>query len=402
MIDKTGDNSTVTIAQAVAVMAKRFAHPLGARYLREYGIAVGRSWAETLAKVNALDPSNALIKNATLKVLKVLRTQSLIGNKRVIWYDYSKCVDESIAKFQEWAKGAVTNPPLNKDWVATYPFPIVPVDRTTLKSFDQNPILVDVSTDNSLVYFQFFNVRTYNEREELSPAGFSDDAYDNIKEYSNIIGVKPQFVPCFDTIVVDWLQQRIDLRLDIPGPSVPGDVQTIAAQRLLSKFNELSLAGSGMPVVGLKAFDFKPLLQPLYRDKDAGKVTALGFTAISEDSASNNHGKPLRKKGVDLRIEGFHKHGAAGVKDVRPYTIAVAWPAVGGPERTIEIEIPGNVHALYDVRSLTVVNFLGCINVTEYEFLTEIIEKYAELAANLAKQAAKKAQDALSGAAAVA
>ena len=231
-------------------------------------------------------------------------------------------------------------------------------------------------------------------------SNFPVSAYDKIKEYSNIIGVKPQFIPCFDTIVVDLLQQRIDLRLDIPGPSVPGDVQTIAAQRLLSKFNELSLAGSGMSVVGLKSFNFMPLLQPLYQDKDAGKVIALGFTAISEDSDSNNHGKPLRKKGVDLRIEGFHKHGAAGVKDVRPYTIAVAWTAAGG-SRTIEIEIPGSVQALYKSRALTVVNFIGCIDVTEYEFLTEIIEKYSELAANLAKQAAKKAQDALSDVVAV-
>ena len=157
-------------------MAKRLAHPLGARYLREYGVAVGRSWAETLAKVNLLDPCSSVNKIATLKLLNVLRTQSLIGNKRVIWYDYSNCMDESIAKFQEWAKGAVTNPPLNKDWVAIYPFPVAPVDRPTLKSFDQNPILVDVSTDNFLVYFQFFNVRTYNEREELSTAAFSDEA----------------------------------------------------------------------------------------------------------------------------------------------------------------------------------------------------------------------------------
>lgn len=402
MIDKTSENSAVTIAQAVAVMAKRFAHPLGARYLREYGVTVGRSWDETLAKVNMLDPCNSVNQNATLKVLKVLRTLSLIGNKRVTWYDYSKCGDENIVKFQDWAKGAVTNPPLDVDWVAVYPFPIVPVDRSTLQSFDQNPILVDVSTDNSLVYFQFFNVRTYNERVELSPASFSDDAYEHIKDYSNIIGVKPQFVPCFDTIVVDLLQQRIDIRLDIPGPSIPGDVQTIAAQRVLSKFNELSLAGSGMPVVNLQAFNFMPLLQPLYRDKDAGKVIALGFTAISEDSDSNNHGKPLRKKGVDLRVEGFHKHGAAGVKDVRPYTIAVAWPAPGNSERTIEIEIPGNVQALYKGRALTVVNFLGCLDAAEYESLTETIEKYSEIAAFLAKQAAKKAQDALSGVAALA
>jgi hypothetical protein len=402
MVDNNTRDPVITIAQAVAVMAKRFPHPLGARYLREGGIAVGRSWAETLAKVTAMDQSNPLAQAVTLKLLELLRTHALIGNKRVTWYDYSEYDKGSIAKFEEWAKGAIAKPPLAKEWVATYPYPLVPVNRATLKAFVQTPVLVDVSTDNSLIYFQFFNVRTYNERVDLNPLGFSKDAYEHIKEYSNIIGVMPQFVPCFDTVVVDPLQKRIDLRLDIPGPSVPGDVQTFAAQRLLAKFNELSLAGSNTAVVGLKAFDFLPLLQPLYRDKDAGKVNALGFTAISDDSDSNNHGKPLRKKGVDLRIEGFHKHGAAGVKDVRPYTIGVEWPAQGRVDRAIELEIPGSVYALYKGRALTVVNILGCFEVSEYEFLTGMVEKYSEMAATLAKLAAKNAQDSFSGAKAIA
>ncbi len=125
---------------------------------------------------------------------------------------------------------------------------------------------------------------------------FSKDAYENIRQYSKIIGIKQKFAPCFDTVVVDRSEQRIELRVDVPSAHVPNEIQQIANQHVLGSFNALSYQGCQTSIVGLSAFDFFPMLLPLYRDNTAGKVSTLGFAAYAEDSASNNTGRPIRKR----------------------------------------------------------------------------------------------------------
>ncbi|MFD2298049.1 hypothetical protein QRO11_13840 [Paracidovorax citrulli] len=398
MSDAHGDDG-ITLSRVVEVMARRLNHLVGARCLRSNGVAVGRNWTETLAKVSKVNQDTLLAKDVTQQALELLRVHSLIGNKRVTWYDLKGLNADMVTSFSNWLDKALDSPPLDESWVTQYPFPLTPIDDTSLRNFDRSkPKLVKVWQEGGRTYFQFFSVRTYNERVELAPTSFSKDAYENIRQYSKIIGIKQKFAPCFDTVVVDRSEQRIELRVDVPSAHVPNEIQQIANQHVLGSFNALSYQGCQTSIVGLSAFDFFPMLLPLYRDNTAGKVSTLGFAAYAEDSASNNTGRPIRKKGHDLREDKFHKSGAAAVEDLRPYTIGVEWPALGRKDEVIELEIPGSIHCLYKSRALHVANLSGCVTFAEYEFLTHKIWHYSEIAAKLAAEALSQAQKAIESA----
>ena len=390
------EKSEPTVAQVAEVMSRRISHPVGAGLLRSHGISVSRSWRETVTKVKGIKQDSDHAIKAAAAGQDLLRIRSLISDKRLTWYSTADLNADMHAKFEMFVAKAVAAPPVDKEWVAKYPYPLSPTDDAVLKAFDQNkPILVSVWAEERRTFFQFFNVRTYTEREELSPTGFSPDAYENIKQYAQIIGVKSSFVPCFDTVVVDGEEQRIELRIDIPSAAVPNEVQAIAMQRTLVRFNELSYAACGASVLGLQAFDFFPLLGPLYRDRTAGKVSMLGFGAYAGDSASNNTGKPIRKRGYDLRMDRFHAGGAGAVEDLRPYTIGIEWPALRCEKEVINLEIPGSITCLYKSKLLSVAHLLGCVTFDEYEFLLEQIKYYAQAATTEALTAASKAQAAI-------
>lgn len=358
----------ITLSVAVNVLARRLNHSVGARCLRSNGIAVGRNWLETIKKVSNVNQDTAIAQTVTTEILKLLRVHSLIGDKRVTWYDFRDLNEEMSDNFSAWLEKSLKSPPVDNDWIESYPFPLTPFDDEILKSFDRTkPKLVKVWEEGANIYFQFFNVRTFNEREELTPAFFPKSSQKNIRQYSQIIGVKQKFAPCFDTVVVDRSEKRIELRVDTPSVHVPSEIQQLAAQHVLTSFNALSYDGCGASVVGLSAFDFFPMLLPLYKDENAGKVSTLGFAAYAEESASKNTGRPIRKKGYDLRKDKFHKSGAAAVEDLRPYTIGVEWPAIGRKDEVIELEIPGNIHCLYKSIALNIAHISGCMDFSEYK-----------------------------------
>ena len=395
MSKKDLSKSSLDLHRIVTVMAGRLTHPTGAALLRSRGIAVGRSWKETTLKVAQVDGNTEIAQKAARLALNALDVNALVGNKRVSWYDYGGMHHASQATFNEWLDRVVQNPPVDEEWTTKFPYPLTPIAQSDLKAFDQNePKLVKVWAHGQSVFFQFFSVRTHNERDELSGDIIREDAPEAVKSYTQIIGVREQFLPCFDTVVVRRDQKRIEMRVDIPPAAIPNDIQARAASVILQTFNSISYSASGVSTVGLYALDLFPLLLPLYRDAAAGKITSLGFVAFGKDSASKNTGKPVRRRGHDLRQDEFHKSGAAKV-EVRPYSIGVSWDAVGRAEEIIELDVPGTIHSLYKALPLTVASLLGCASFDDYDFLLERIEHYSNLAAEIEKQAAADAADAI-------
>lgn len=378
----------------IQVMSKRLPFQFGASYLRAQGFAVGRNWPETLQKFEAMDKSQPLAVNAVPRLKEVLSTLSLVYNKRVTWFDFGGLPAEDAARFSDWVRAAPTMNLPDSDWIANYPFPLAPTSTAILRSFNRPPVLVSVFSEGRKYYFQYFSVRAYNEKVQFQVNAIKSDVYDDIGDYEQIYGVKHQYVPCFDTVAVDLNSKRIELRIDIPEGVVPSEVQALAAQHVLTEFNSVSAGRCSVSPLGFARFDFLPLLKPLYQDRTAGRVTMLGFAAIGENTSSNNTGKPYRSRARDLRLDEFHQHGAAGVSDVRPYTIGVEWPGQGRPGY-VGLEVPGKISYLYKNHPLVVANMTGCVSTSEYEFLVDRVEYFAQVAIERALAAANAAQAAM-------
>lgn len=191
----------------------------------------------------------------------------------------------------------------------------------------------------------------------------------NIRQYSQIIGIKQKFAPCFDTVVVDRSEQRIELRVDVPSAHVPSEIQQIASQHVLASFNALSYEGCRTSIVGLSAFDFFPMLLPLYRDNAAGKVSTLGLLLMRKIPPQTTLAGRLGK-----RATTYGRINSTKVERQQSRIFALTPLVSNGPlwaaKTVIELEIPGSIHCLYKSRALHVANLSGCVTFAEYDFLT--------------------------------
>ena len=336
------------------------------------GIHVSRGWGETLAHTREGAYSDAIWANAYRSLSTAARWHTYVGNKRVSFFDLREQNQDIWAQVLKWAlQRAVNdvNPVLRQR-----PFDILdaPTRKADLEVHKQaSPKLLAAELQGEKLYLQYFSTRSYSMREPLNISKMGKAQAKFFEEYDEVIGIKTQLVPCFDTVVVDVLNDMVEIRVDFQ-PGMTEDKNSPALACVITEFNRTTTKFIGESAVGAGLMDLHPAINPMYLDAACGRVTALGFVATGETSSSNNHGQIHRSKTQDFRKDSFHVGGRQQVKKVDPYTIGITWPGKP-PKGDLYLELKGSVRAIYSgkLRSVTTAEFLGCLDGTDYDFVAD-------------------------------
>jgi len=247
-----------------------------------------------------------------------------------------------------------------------------PTTEATLAEFkSQKPRLIEGRMIGERLHLQFFSVRTYIHRESISISEMTASQRRVFADYDELIGVKTRAVPCFDTVVVDFETELIQIRVDFK-PGMIEDKETPAFQRTVGELNRIAAKHIGHLAASAGLMDLHPAINPLYNDDRCGRVTTLGFVATGKASSSNNQGQLHRNKTKDFRKDEFHSGGKSNVDRIDPYTIGVTWDA-RPPNGDLYLEIHGNARAIYkgSLRGITVATIVGCADGADFDFVAD-------------------------------
>lgn len=338
------------------------------------GIHVGRGWRETLAHAREDSYSDATWASAYKSLSTAAKWHTYVGNKHVSFFDLREQNEDAKTKVLEWALERAVND--LRSIVQRRPFDILeaPTRKADLEKFKAAaPKLLAAELQGGKLYLQFFSTRAYSMREPLDITKMSIAQAKLFEEYEEVIGVKTQLVPCFDTVVVDTTNDLVELRVDFQ-PGMIEDKNTPAFARVMNEFVCVSTKFTGQATVGVGLMNLHPAINPMYLDPACGRVTALGFVATSKASSSNNHGQIHRTKTQDFRKDSFHVGGKQHVDKVDPYTVGITWPGKP-PKCDLYMELKGSVRAIYSgkLRAVTTAEFLGCVDGADYDFMADQI-----------------------------
>lgn len=365
-----------TVEQVIRVMrhmAYRMTWEGASAALRAAGLHVSRGWDDTIDAFVQSPMKPGTAENALRVLLERISTHIHVGNKQVTWYDLKQLDPKDADSVRKWANAVdlATLEPAE-------PFSIldVPISAGSLGTLlKEKSRLVAVERRDGRLYFTYFAVRAYTVREEVNISALDDVQRAPFQEYSEVIGVKPVCLPCFDVAVIDPSADRIEIRTDASIHSVRADVQAAATHTVVEDVNRHIFKALTISPVGLGLVNFFPAVNKFYKNKNAGNVGMLGFVATSLDTSSNNRGQIHRRRDQDLRKDKFHTGGAGNVNKINPYAIGIIWPQT--PE-SLQLELNGNVRMLNKGAPwISEAEFRGCSTYADFEFIT------AELAQHL-------------------
>lgn len=338
------------------------------------GIHVSRGWGETLTHARRGSYSDAVWTNAYRTLSVAARWHTYVGNKHVSFFDLREQREDAKALLLEWVlKRAVDD---LQPIIRQRPFDIldVPTGKADLEQYKSlAPKLLAAELQNGKLTLQFFSTRAYLMRESLDVSKMGHAQAKMFKEYEEIIGVKTRLVPCFDTVVVDTVNDLVELRIDFQ-PGMTEDKGSPAFASVMNELNRATTKFIGQSAVSVGLMNLHAAVNPMYLDATCGRVTALGFVATSQASSSNNHGQIHRTRTQDFRKDSFHVGGKQHVDKIDPYTIGITWPAKP-PKSDLYMELKGSVRAIYSgkLRAVPFAEFLGCLDGADYDFIADQI-----------------------------
>lgn len=335
------------------------------------GLHVSRGWQETISHARDAVYSDAMILSAYVKLGDAARWHTFVGNKQVSFFDLREQNEDSKNRIRTWALNeAVTD---LKAALLNKPFELLstPTEQDQLEIYKAaSPTLLSTDLDEGKLYLQFFSTRAYSLKETLSVLTMPEEHATYFRNYEEVIGVKTKLIPCFDTVVVDTKNDLVEFRIDF-APGLTGDKDETAFAKTIGEFNKIVYRFIGQNPVGVGLMNLYPSINPMYVDRQCGRVTTLGFVATGKDSSSNNHGQIHRTKTQDFREDSFHVGGKLYVDKVTPYAIGVTWSAK--PSKSdLYLELKGNVRSVYTgkLNAVSAAEFLGCIDGADYDFLS--------------------------------
>lgn len=330
-----------------------------------------RGWLETIESTKAAAHSDDIWTSAHKTLAKAARLHTYVGNKQVSFFDLRVQADENRERILQWAVNDALNDLAGV--LKHSPFDVInaPTAEEALEPYkSKKPKLIEAGISKGLLYLQFFSVRTYIHREPISITEMSTAQQRVFSEYDELIGVKTRAVPCFDTVVIDPVAELMQIRVDFK-PGMTEDKDTPAFHRTVGELNGITEKFIGCSAARVGLMDLHPAINPLYKDDECGRVTALGFVATGTDSSSNNRGQLHRSRTKDFRKDDFHAGGKANVKRIDPYTIGITWDATA-PKNDLYLEIHGNARAVYKggLQSVTTASIVGCADTADFDFVS--------------------------------
>ncbi|WP_289241368.1 hypothetical protein [Delftia sp.] len=337
---------------------------------------VSRGWTETIDSATESVHSDAVWKAAYKILLKPARLHTFVGNKRLSIFDMRVQTEPVRKRLFDWVAGSAIND-LAKV-INNSPFDVIsaPTDEAVLEVYKRPPPkLIEARLVKGKLYLQFFSARTYTKREPIEISLMTPRQQRVFAEYDQIIGVKTQAVPCFDTVVVDPVTELVQIRVDFQ-PGMVESKETSAFSLAVTEFNRITEKFISRSALGAGIVNMHPAIDPLYRDQDCGRVTTLGFVATGKSSSSNNRGQLHRNKTKDFRKDEFHTGGKNNVQRIDPYAIGITWENAQ-PKRDLYLEIHGSARAIYQgkLRMTTVASVVGCADAGDFDFVVDNVLK---------------------------
>lgn len=227
----------------------------------------------------------------------------------------------------------------------------------------------------SLTLYNFKIFREIQERKELTEKDLGDKALEVLDKYNRIVGYRPISVDCFDAVIIDSLNKRLTLQLDL------GSI--VLANAVDKFFHNFRLAiNSAFDKVGVRdcripeKTEFANLYISIqkYYDNPEGEVTDASFS-----TSKNNHREYIKEGARDIRKAEYHSNGKLAEEKfggkIRPYRISKRferilniWPQVyvGVHHRYFSNEKSG-FKSLYQAHIFDIKSF------EDYQFIIEKI-----------------------------
>ncbi|WP_179998639.1 hypothetical protein [Acinetobacter sp. YH12239] len=168
--------------------------------------------------------------------------------------------------------------------------------------------------------FNFKIMREVLERKELTEEDLGELG-ETLSKYNRIVGYRPVEITCYDAVIIDTLNNRLILQLDL-GSIVLANAVDNFFNKLRSNINK-AFKNSGIFNCRIpEKAQFENLytcIQNFY-DNSEGEVTKASFS-----TSKNNHHETLRDRARDIRKAEYHLRGKA------------AEEAIGGKIRSYRI-----------------------------------------------------------------
>lgn len=218
-------------------------------------------------------------------------------------------------------------------------------------------------------FFQFFSVRSYSKRVKIKLNELTRTQQKVFSIYEELYGIEKSFIPCFDTVVVDFDSEILEFRIDF-APDMVGDTDISPFTKAVNTFNQVIVRFDIEPASGAGLMNLFPAIKPMYEDEACGKVTALGFVAIGKDASSNNQGKIQRSLTRDFRKDPFHVGGKGNVTKIESYAIGLHWGTKKSTD-PLSLEIKGSSRAVFAGKggSAFSAEMTGCLDENDFQFL---------------------------------
>ncbi len=329
-----------------------------------------RGWAETLSHIREAYYGEAIWTSAAAILSHHALWHAFVGNKRVSLFDLRDQKTDTRENLTHWILNKASSDLSSissGNHIAIHETPTKQEDLESHKGAP--PRLIGALLQNSKLYLQFFSARSYIKKETLEKSKMGNEQALFFREYDEIIGVRSRYIPCFDIVVFDAINDLIEFRLDFQ-PGMAEDKNAPAFQRLMQAVSDITTRFVGHSAVGAGLINFHPVVNPLYLDEGCGRVTTLGFVATSNDTSSNNQGRIHRTKTQDFRKDKFHLGGKRNVNKIEPYAIGVTWGR-NPPKCDLYLELKGNARAIYaGSGAITEAEFQGCLDGQDYDFIS--------------------------------
>lgn len=339
-------------------------------FLAKAGLHLSRGWEETITNVSSSSYSDRALESACSILLDLALKNCLVGNKKVYLFDLKKQDEKKKNKFLAWVSGQAEmdlTESLKQRPFDIFSMPTSQKDLSKIKKTE--PFLFSVERVDKKVFFQFFSVRSYSKRVKISIEKLTKHQQKIFSIYEELYGVEKNFVPCFDTVVVNLDTEILEFRVDF-APDMIGDENINPFTKAVHTFDSVVLKFLKDTAAGTGLMDLLPVVKPMYEDPGCGKVTALGFVAIGENASSNNHGTIQRSLTHDFRKDPFHLGGKGNVSKIEPYAIGLHWSSKKSKE-PLSLEIRGSSRSIYSGKgsSVNCAELVGCLDELDFQFL---------------------------------
>jgi hypothetical protein len=356
----------MTVEPLLENLRKRVPWTVMREMLQQCELRVSRGWDKTIQHlVTESNKKNDLVSNFE-RLRALYCNHLLVGEKAVKFFQVEKQkITDLVLLFQ-------TYQPEETPFHRIYPFALPEEQLEEIN--DSSPKLVEIKDSEHNLVLVFCANRLFTKRIEIDPERLTEE---NKKgSYAGVFATERFSRQIFDIIVLWKDTGLVEVRVD--------NIEEITSQeransfiQVITKFNSLMKELLKDGTFLQEPVNFFPLIKNLYDDFNEGKVCELGFTT---DGGSIKHER-MRRGGLDLRTEAYHKAGREAVDHITPYRLAIVWKFLSdssGMQSQPELLLPGNAKDLNRTKqNLDEVIINKCTGLEDYYFLFEKLSKFA-------------------------